>query len=321
MKHALPQGDVRMDLLKLPHTLGHTDGDHHRFYISSCESGAGTDAPNSNVSSQRSSISSTSSLNVGLPTPVPPAHSNVFLNVLKRLHSVTLRRKKHGRYRSLASSLHLFFKNTRPSLTDDHRSTNDFCKSPSSPQFPTIALDPDTTNPSSRTSHSCQQLYSTGADGVVNCNSKNADFPVRRSLFRRVRTSNKTVSEDNNTNTLSSLDLAVTPHLLPTMTITESTSSVTPVQPVAAFDLKRVSDRLCFPRPRDVHVQHAALSRHTSHIAPEMTSPPSSSLLLVFLPTRECRERKNFHHADHYVDIFPSSLLPLPLSLAMLTSA
>src|SRR4051794_7884706 len=105
MKDTLLSGDVCMDFLELPR-----DVDHHTFYLSSCESGAGNGLNDSNISSRRSSISSTSSSNTDVQKPIHPVHTNIFLNVLKHLHCITLRRKKHGRYRSLSTSLHLFFK-------------------------------------------------------------------------------------------------------------------------------------------------------------------------------------------------------------------
>jgi hypothetical protein len=235
MKDILLNGDVTMDFLEIPRNL-----DHHTFYLSSCESGAGIGTNDSNLSSRRSSISSTSSLNVDLPTPTPAIHTNIFLNVLKRLHCITLRRKKHGRYRSLSTSLHLFFKKHHQSSVAISQTTTDFCKSPSSPQFPTARTDIETTAESKK-GLSCQQLYLTGANRDKAFNSKNDDSSIRRSLLRRIRTSDKTVSEDNNTNTLSSVDLAITPQLLPTLLITESSSSVTSVQPVTSSILKHVS--------------------------------------------------------------------------------
>jgi len=241
MKDTLQHGEVCMDFLELPR-----DVDHHTFYLSSCESGAGIGTHDSNISSRRSSISSTCSSNVDLSTSITPAHTNTFLNVLKRLHCLKLRRKKHGRYRSLSTSLHLFFKKHHQSSIDISQSTMDFCKSPSSPQFPIIRTDFEKTTLSKKPHHSCQQLYLSGTNRDRNLNSKNNDFPNRRSLLRRIRNSNKTVSEDNNTNTLSSVDLAITPQLLPTVLITESISLVTPVQQITSFDLKHVSDIFVF---------------------------------------------------------------------------
>jgi hypothetical protein len=226
-----------MDFLELPRGV-----DHHTFYLSSCESGTGIGTHDSNVSSRRSSISSTTSSNVDLSTSITPAHTNTFLNILKRLHCLKLRRRKHGRFRSLSTSLHLFFKKHHQSSIDISQSTIDFCKSPSSPQFPTtIRTDIEKATLSKKPHHSCQQLYLSGANRDRILNSKNTDFPNRRSLLRRIRNSNKTVSEDNNTNTLSSVDLALTPQLLPTVLITESILSVTPIQQITSFDLKHVS--------------------------------------------------------------------------------
>jgi hypothetical protein len=241
MKDTILRDNVSMAFLELPR-----DVDHHTFYLSSCESGTGIGVQDSNISSRRSSISSTSSANVDLPTPVTTVHTNVFLNVLKRLHCLTLRRKKHGRYRSLTTSLHLFFKKHHQPSIDISQSTIDFCKSPSSPQFPTIRTDIEKSTLSKNGTHSCQQLYHTGAHTDRDFNSKTNDFQTRRSLLRRMRNSDKTVSEDNNTNTLSSVDLALTPQLFPTVLITESTSLVTPTQQITSFDLKRVSDFLFF---------------------------------------------------------------------------
>ncbi|CAF0757500.1 unnamed protein product [Adineta steineri] len=227
-------GDVCMDFLELPRAV-----DHRTFYLSSCESGAGIDIHDSNISSRRSSLSSTSSLNVGLPTPISPVHTNIFLNVLRRLHCSIVPRKKHGRYRSLSTSLHLFFKKNHRRSIDLDQSSIEFCKSPSSPEFSTIKADIEQINSSKKGNESCRQLYLTGASKDRTSNSKNNDFQSRKSLLRRFRKSDKTVSEDNNTNTLSSVDLAITPQLLPTLLITESTSLVTPVQQLTCFDLKR----------------------------------------------------------------------------------
>jgi len=237
MKNIFLHGDVRMEFLEVPH-----DAEHHTFYLSSCESAADIDAHDSNISSRCSSLSSISSLNIGRPTPLSPVQTNMFLNVLKRLHRLTLRRKKHGQYRSLSTSLHLFFKKHPQSSIDISQSTIEFCKSSSSPQFPTNNTDNE--NKFLRTklgSHSSQQIYRTGANNDKHFNSKTHNFHSRRSLLIRLRHSDKTVSEDNNTNTLSSVDLALTPQILPTVLITESTSLVTPVQQLTSFDYNRVS--------------------------------------------------------------------------------
>jgi hypothetical protein len=242
MKDTVLNSNVCMDFLELPRGV-----DHHTFYLSSCESGAGIDSHTSNISSRRSSVLSNSSINVDSSTLTTPAHSNIFLNVLKRLHCLTIRRKKHGRYRSLSSSLHLFFKKPHHrSSINVNQSTIEFCKSPSSPEFPTTKPDIENNLSSNKINHSCVQLYLTSANKDRTLNSKNPNFQTRRSLLRRFRKSDKTVSEDNNTNTLSSVDLAITPQLLPTLLITESISSVTPVQQIRAFDLKSVSDLFFF---------------------------------------------------------------------------
>jgi hypothetical protein len=221
-----------MDFLELPRDI-----DHHTFYLSSCESGAGIGTHDSNISSRRSSISSNSSNNIDLSRPITPAHTNIFLHVLKRLHCLTIRRRKHGRYRSLSTSLHLFFKKHHQPSIDISQSKIDFYKSPSSPEFATVKTDVETVIQSRKVNRSCQQLHLSGANKDRIFNSKTNDFPTRRSLLRRTRNSDKTVSEDNNTNTLSSVDLAITPQLL----ITDSSSSVTPVQQIVSFNLKRVS--------------------------------------------------------------------------------
>jgi hypothetical protein len=237
MKETVSYGEVCMDFLELPRA-----DDHRTFYLSSCESGAGNDSHNSNISSRRSSLLSNSSIQADSSTPLSSIHSNTFLSVLKRLHCLKLRRRKHGRYRSLSSSLHLFFKKHHQSSIDISQSTCEFCKSPSSPQFPVITTDIQEKNLSKKHNHSCQHLHFTDTNKDKTSNSKNNDFQTRRSLLRRTRNSNKTVSEDNNTNTLSSVDLAITPQLLPTLLITESISSVTPVPQIASFVLKSVSD-------------------------------------------------------------------------------
>jgi hypothetical protein len=232
MKDTLLHGDACMDFLELPRDI-----DHHTFYLSSCESGAGIGTHDSNISSRRSSISSNSSNNIDLSRPITPAHTNIFLHVLKRLHCLTIRRRKHGRYRSLSTSLHLFFKKHHQPSIDISQSKIDFYKSPSSPEFATVKTDVETVIQSRKVNRSCQQLHLSGANKDRIFNSKTNDFPTRRSLLRRTRNSDKTVSEDNNTNTLSSVDLAITPQLL----ITDSSLSVTPVQQIVSFNLKHVS--------------------------------------------------------------------------------
>ncbi len=245
MKDILLRGDVCMDFLDLPR-----DVDHHTFYLSSCESGTGVGTHDSNISSRRSSLSSNSSVNVDQPQSIPPVHTNIFLHVLKRLHCLTIRRKKHGRYRSLSSSLHMFFKKHHQPSIDTSQSKIDFYKSPSSPEFPHLSTDVETVIQSKKSNFSCQQLHLSGANKDRLSNSKTNNFSIRKSFIRRMRNSDKTVSEDNNTNTLSSVDLALTPQLL----IIDSPSSATPVQQITSFNLQRVSNFLkCFQIRHSLH--------------------------------------------------------------------
>jgi hypothetical protein len=213
-----------MDSLELPRVA-----DHHTFYLSSCESGTELDTQDSNVSSRNSSTSSSSfsTSNVAPSTTISSIHTNIFLDILKRLHCFKLRRQKHGRYRTLSSSLHLFFKR-------HHSSENQFYKSPSTSQLTTTITKDTNQNFLSKKSKSHQQLHIIDTNKEKYFNIKN-----RRSLLRHVRASNKTVSEDNNTNTMSSLDLATIP---PTVFITDSSSSATVTQQMIPFDMKRVSD-------------------------------------------------------------------------------
>jgi hypothetical protein len=207
-----------MDSLDLPRV-----DDRHTFYLSSCESGTGIDIQDSNPSSRHSSSSSSSSSNVQVSTTNSSIHTNIFLGILKRLHCLTLRRQKHGRYQTLSSSLHLFFKKHH------HPSINQFCKSSSTPQLTTNME----TNLISKKSSSHHQLH------IIDTN-KNKHFNIkRRTLLRRIRASDKTVSEDNNTNTMSSLDLATIP---PAVLITDSSSSLSFVQPIIPIDIKCVSE-------------------------------------------------------------------------------
>lgn len=232
MKDKLLRGDVSMDFLELPREA---NSQHHTFYLSSCESVAGIGTHDSNISSRRSSLSSNASSNVDLPTPVP---TNAFFHVLKRLHCLSIRRKKHGQYRSLSTALHLFFKKHHRRTSTNLRQTSvDFYKSPSSPQFPT---DVQVITPVTNNYRSCQQLDLSGVERDHIFNSKTVNTLPKR----RLRKSDKTVSEDNNTNTLSSVDLAITPQILPTLCVTESTSSVTPVQQESPLEFKSVSDFL-----------------------------------------------------------------------------
>ena len=205
--------------------------DHHTFYLSSCESGTGADMRDSNRSSQRSS-SSFSSSNADLPAMNSSAgQTNLFLRVLRRLHCFTVRRQKHGRYRTLSSSLHLFFK--KPHQSSNHQ----FFKSPSSPEFP--ATNPQTeTSTVVRKNHSHHHLLLVDTNQPSDFPSKNDGLKASRSFLARIRRSDKTVSEDNNTNTLSSLDLTTFP---PTMQPAESALSATLVQQQSSNDVRRVS--------------------------------------------------------------------------------
>ena len=172
-----------------------TRSDHRIFYLSSCESGTGIDLRES----PRSSISSSSS-SLHLETlPTTNLSNNLFLRVLKHLRCLTIRRRKNGRFRALSSSLHLFFKKN-PSLVS---SSEQFHKSPSSPDCLSNPIDKINVL---KSNHSDQQLYS-------NVNVKqNVEMSTNlHRSFRRKRRSDKTVSEDNNTNTLSSVDLSILP--------------------------------------------------------------------------------------------------------------
>jgi hypothetical protein len=244
MKDIQIQRNIGMDLLEIPKVT-----DHHTFYLSSCESGAGGDERSSIISSRRSSTASSSSLssslNVGLPTPPGPVHTNIFLGVLKRLHCLTLRRKKHGRYRSLSSSLHLFFKKHHLNNDIDVPSS-EFFKSSSSPAISTTTTTINIENhKNSHRDTSCFHLNLTGGNKHKDSHNERNNHKLRRSLLRRAQTSNNTVSEDNNTNTLSSLDLAITI----SVPKTNSNTSLTPTQNLTPIEVKRVSRRIfCFQR-------------------------------------------------------------------------
>jgi hypothetical protein len=247
MKRTILHVDLPMDLLSQSRR---SDTDDHRiFYLSSCESGTGIDTYDSQISPRDSSISSISSLDIELSTPVSTTHANIFLRVLQRLHRLTLRRRRHGRFRSYSSSLHLFFKrHHKLSSIDLYRSTNYFCKSSSMSQFssPTIEYSATDTHILHKR-HSCPYLSSTGVNRDRHVNSKTTDRPLRTAFLRSIRISDNTVSEDNNTNTLSSVDLTITPQLLPTQTMNDSKTSVLPEQQIVSVDLKPVSDlSFCF---------------------------------------------------------------------------
>ncbi|CAF1461058.1 unnamed protein product [Adineta steineri] len=210
--------NICMESLEIPHA-----DDRHTFYLSSCESGTGIDIQDSNLSSRHSSTSSSfSSSNVEVLT-TSSIHTNMFLGILKSLHCLTIRRQKHGRYRTLSSSLHLFFKKHH------HSSINQFCKSSSTSQ---ISTNTDN-NLICKRSNSYHPLLTIDTNKDKHCHFKNNVFNKRRSLLRRLRGSNKTVSEDNNTNTMSSLDLATIP---PTLLITDSYSSLTSMQNIVPID-------------------------------------------------------------------------------------
>lgn len=223
-----------MDYLDLPSRKL----DQHTFYLSSCESAAGIDTHDSNISSRHSSQSSNSSSNIDLSTQIKPIYSNPFSTILKHLYYLSSRRKKHGRYRSLSSSLHLFFKKHHQQQQQYYESTHDFLKSSSSPNMPTADNQLIRNQPHY---YSCQQIYTRDKNRNQISNSKTHDLQMRRSFLRRIKNSDKTVSEDNNTHTLSSVDLAITPHILPTISRIASDSLVTPVQQLNLFDLQSVS--------------------------------------------------------------------------------
>ncbi|CAF2984486.1 unnamed protein product [Rotaria sp. Silwood2] len=204
--------------------------DRHRFYLSSCESGTGIDISDSNACSRRSSSSSSSfsSRNIDVSRTISSIHTNNFLNVLKRLHCLTLRHQKHGRYRTLSSSLHLFFKQPQ------HSSINQFYKSSSYPQLRTITIDAEK-NSIIKTCRSDHQLYIINANKNKQSNTKNNSFNTSKPLSRLKRASNNTVSEDNNTNTMSSFDLPTIP---PTVYITDTSSLATCIQQIIPNDTK-----------------------------------------------------------------------------------
>ncbi|CAF1384525.1 unnamed protein product [Rotaria sordida] len=190
----------------------------------------GIDISDSYICSRRSSSSSSSSSssNIGVSTRIPSISTNNFLNVLKRLHYLTLRRQKHGRYRTLSSSLDLFFKKPhQPSI-------NQFCKSSSYPQLRTITIDTKN-NLIIERSTSDHQLHIINNNKNEQFNTKNNYFNTQKPLFRLIRASDNIVSEDNNTNTMSSFDL---PTILPTIFVTDTSSSATCVQQIIPNDVK-----------------------------------------------------------------------------------
>ena len=268
MKDTLSLRHVSMDSLELPPLA-----DHHIFYLSSCESGTGVDMRDSNHSSRRSS-SSFSSSNGDVPTPNASAgQTNIFLRVLRRLHCFTARRQKHGRYRTLSSSLHLFFKKPH------HSSSCQFFKSPSSPQFPATNPEADKMQ-ALRKNRSHHQLQRIDTNQQNDFPSKNDGLNTSRSFLARVRRSDKTVSEDNNTNTLSSLDLAILP---PIVLVTDSTSLGTLDHPQAqqqsSNDSRHVSVDLAFAGP----FQSISFSFHHCYFDQTCLHPFANSRPIVYL--------------------------------------
>ncbi|CAF3261061.1 unnamed protein product [Rotaria socialis] len=208
-----------MDSLEFPRVA-----DRHRFYLSSCESGTGIDISDSNACSRRPSSSSSSSSFLssknGTSAVIPSIHTNDFLIVLKRLHCLTLRRQKNGRYRTLSSSLHLFFKKHHP------LSMNQFYKSPSDSHLTTKDTEKNLVCKRNNSDH---QLHIINKNKNKQFNTKNDYFNIQKPLSHCIRASNNTVSEDNNTNTMSSFDL---PTILPTVLVTDTSCSATCIQQI-----------------------------------------------------------------------------------------
>lgn len=218
-----------MDFLSVPHLTKAVNGDRRLFYLSSCESAAEINEHGSNSSSRRSSRSSCSSTDDNHEFSKEQTNPNLFLETLTRLHSSKIRREKSGRFRSQTASLHLFFKKTRPTPIEYQ-----LCKSSSTEQI-------QLTNSFQKTNrrNSLQLFSKSGEQRKSLQNSKT--FLLQH---RRNQTSDHTVSEDNNTNTLSSVDLTPNYHCLPTLIVTESFSSVrTDQQTKSSFsiDIKSVS--------------------------------------------------------------------------------
>lgn len=227
MKGGLPERNISMDTLELPHV-----DQRHTFYLSSCESGTGIDLQDSTKSSRNSSTCSSSFSPNNVAQSINNNFSiqtNSFLTVMKRLHCLTLRRQRHGRYRTLSSSLHLFFKKHR-----QHISENQFYKSPSMPQLFSSMTQTTHTQSRWKKCRSYNQLHSFDA-----IKDKPIDLTNRQILFRHIRTSDKIVSEDNNTNTMSSLDLATFP---PILTINDTNISLATMQQIIPNHIKHVSD-------------------------------------------------------------------------------
>ncbi|CAF0874271.1 unnamed protein product [Adineta ricciae] len=120
-------------------------------------------------------------------------------------------------------------------LVPHHSSLSQFYKSPSTSQL-TTNIDKNLLCKRT-TSHPQLHMIDTIKDS--HSDMKNNVFNTRRSLLRRLRASDKTVSEDNNTNTMSSLDLATVPSLVLT---TDSSASFPSVQRNISSDMNYVSD-------------------------------------------------------------------------------
>jgi hypothetical protein len=191
----------------------------HLFYLSSCESTTSLDTKDSNFSS--TSLSSSSHTN--LSTSVS---DNLFLRVLQRLQTLTVRRQKHGRYRTLSSSLHMFFKMSHQS------STNIFFKSPSYPQLLNSSIENNET--SSLGKHRRHQTVDTCTGSMRTIDRCHAS---RCFTMRQTERSTKTISEDNNTHTLSSLDLHA-------VSSTDSNLSSKYVPRLLSIDIQNVSQML-----------------------------------------------------------------------------
>ena len=183
MKDIEIRRNLDMNSLELPQM-----SKHHTFYLSSCESGTGID---SHESSRHSSTAS-------LPISERSSTANPFLKVLKRLHYSTLRRQTHVEYRT---SLHHFFKKPHHSIENQL-----FYKSHSYPLLTTVKC-------KKSTNRSYRELHSNSMQHNQLANKTSSKF--RFNHIRRL--SDKTVSEDNNTNTMNSCDL-------PTVHITDMMS-------------------------------------------------------------------------------------------------
>ena len=200
---------------------------HHRFYVNSCESGPEIDILDHSYVNSRPSSSSA----IGSSTKTVSIDTNSFFNVLRRLNYLTLRLQKHGLYQTLVSALHYFFK--RP-----HYSTrNDFYRSSSHPQLTTMSTDKENRS-ILETDRSNDRLYMTHNNDNQQPNTISHIFNIHKLLSQHKTSSNETVSENNNTNTLNSFDLLTTP---PTIFYIGSTSSFTDKQQMIPIDIEAVS--------------------------------------------------------------------------------